>query len=194
MSVADLVGRNVETGDAKSLVTEQQGKRQPDVPHADDADAGLTGFNARCKLGQRGSGCGSHVDYFKGLRDREGRGHAPGRPAVTARRGKQFSPAVEWKYPQSSFSRACFVHHRRQSGKSRGASPQCVWVCRVSRQPGGGVPRGDRGARLAAGDADRFGQVAVLSTSGTGPRRDGAGDFAADCADGGPGGKAEAWA
>ena len=58
-------------------------------------------------------------------------------------------------------------------------------------QPGSGVPVSDRGRRCAAGDADRLGQIALLSIAGVGARWNHAGDQSADCLDGRPGAQAE---
>ena len=56
------------------------------------------------------------------------------------------------------------------------------------------MSRGDGRSRPAAGDADRGGEVALLPVACDRAGRNGAGDFAADCADGRPGGEAgRAW-
>ena len=54
----------------------------------------------------------------------------------------------------------------------------------VPRESGGSLPDGDRGARCAAGDADRRGEIAVLSIAGARAGRNDAGDQSADRADG----------
>jgi len=63
----------------------------------------------------------------------------------------------------------------------------CVRLCAVPRQPGGGVPRGARGARPIAGYAHRGGEVALLPVACHRTRRNGAGDFAVDFTHGRPG-------
>src|ERR1017187_276538 len=52
------------------------------------------------------------------------------------------------------------------------------------------MPRGDRGAGPAAGDANGCGEESLLSVAGDRSGRDGVGGFSADCSDGGPGGEA----
>ncbi len=52
----DLAGIDVKAGDAEALLAEEQGERQADVSHADDADAGLAGGNAGFEFGGKRDG------------------------------------------------------------------------------------------------------------------------------------------
>jgi len=45
VELGDLGGLDVEAGDAEALFAEEQGEREADVAHADDADAGFAGFH-----------------------------------------------------------------------------------------------------------------------------------------------------
>ncbi len=65
-----------------------------------------------------------------------------------------------------------------------------VRVRGVPREPGRGLPRGDRWEGRSAGHAHRLRQVAVLPVARHRSRRDDAGGQPADRPDGGPGGRA----
>jgi len=61
VELGDLGGLHVEAGDAETLFAEEQGEREADVAHADDADAGFAGFHFVLQGFEReGGGCG-HV-------------------------------------------------------------------------------------------------------------------------------------
>ncbi len=59
---ADLILRDVEAGDAKALVAEEQREGQANIAHADDSDAGLTSFQLMLQFSKRcrSGGCHGH--------------------------------------------------------------------------------------------------------------------------------------
>ena len=65
---ADLVGCDVEAGDAKFFVAEQQCQRQAHIAHADNADAGLPGFDPLFEFCEGAAECDSHAIDCKALR------------------------------------------------------------------------------------------------------------------------------
>ena len=72
----------------------------------------------------------------------------------------------------------------RQRRDAQPAAAKRIRLFQLPAKPGGGVPGSDRRRRCAAGDADRVGQVALLSIAGIGARWNHAGDQSAHCLDG----------
>ena len=62
VELGDLVGGDIEAGYLEALAAEQQGQGQADIAHADDSDAGFTGFDLLLELGQGIQGCSGHGD------------------------------------------------------------------------------------------------------------------------------------
>ena len=75
-------------------------------------------------------------------------------------------------------------------GHARHVAAVSLWVCGLSSKSGGGLPVRVGGQRPAPGHAHGVREVALLPVAGDRFGWNGAGDFASDCAHGGPGGQA----
>ena len=57
-------GLDVEAGDAEAFVAEEEGERETDVAHADDADAGFAGFHFALEFIDTGGCWRTHVSLI----------------------------------------------------------------------------------------------------------------------------------
>ena len=177
-----LLKRGYVTREGKSLEATDKGIHLIEVVHPEVKSPAMTGqWEAFLNRIQQGE---AQLDPFL-ERISEYVRSVVGRVSQTTPVARAAAPPAQ---PETTGStEAADVPVRSSHSQRRNAQPvvaERIRLCQLPPKPGGGVQGSDRGRRRVAGDADRFGQVALLSIARISARWNHVGDQPVDCLDG----------